>query len=472
MAAEFLHGTETIDVQSQGQVTRIVKSSVIALVGHAPKGVSQALTLCLNEKDDAQFGDTVPGFNIPKTLSIIRKIAGGCPVLVVNVFDATENTVQVTDEAKAVVEGKLKLASAPIGIVTVKNNDNSPATIVLGTDYTIDEFGNFKALTTNVVNGTTFKFSYKKLDETTFTAAQLIGEVDEDNVRTGAKLFDLAYNTYGFTAKILISPTFTGLTGLVSELRSLSVKSRGIVPIDAPLGTTVSGAIAGRGVGGAINFNVSDERVIPLYPHLKTYDKATDSEQNYPYSAFYAAVMVLNDRLNGYWASPSNIEIPGVSASEIPIAASLNDPNSETNQLNAAGIVTVFNSFGTGLRTWGNRNASFPSSNSLKNFINIKRADDVISESMELAALNHVDKPINKVLVDLIREEGNSLMRVLIGRGAVLPGSKVVYNPDDNPPAQIAAGQIIFERIYMIPTPAERITFKSVMDINLLKQLK
>lgn len=39
----------------------------------------------------------------------------------------------------------------------------------------------------------------------------------------------------------------------------------------------------------------------------------------------------------------------------------INDPNSEANLLNEAGIITVFNSYGTGIRLWGNRSAAFPS---------------------------------------------------------------------------------------------------------------
>ena len=44
----------------------------------------------------------------------------------------------------------------------------------------------------------------------------------------------------------------------------------------------------------------------------------------------------------------------------LPIMAQIDDPNCEVNQLNAAGYVTVFNGYGTGLRLWGNRSARVP----------------------------------------------------------------------------------------------------------------
>lgn len=53
----------------------------------------------------------------------------------------------------------------------------------------------------------------------------------------------------------------------------------------------------------------------------------------------------------------SNQEIAGITGVERTISAMINDPNCEANLLNEAGITTVFNSFGTGLRLWGNRYA-------------------------------------------------------------------------------------------------------------------
>jgi phage tail sheath protein FI len=174
----------------------------------------------------------------------------------------------------------------------------------------------------------------------------------------------------------------------------------------------------------------------------------------------------------GYWYSPSNKEITGITGVERPISAGVNDANSDANTLNAAGITTVFNSFGTGYRTWGNRNASFPTNTRPDNFISIVRIADVVHESLEKAALQFTDLPINQALADDIRETGNSFIRVLVGRGALIDGSKVVYDPADNTPEQLAAGNITFRIVFMGPTPAERITFKSILDISLLKTIK
>jgi len=132
--------------------------------------------------------------------------------------------------------------------------------------------------------------------------------------------------------------------------------------------------------------------------------------------------------------------------------------------------MTVFNSFGSGFRTWGNRNASFPTSTHPKNFINIRRTADIIHESVEYSMLQFIDYPIDNGLIDAITESVNAFIRTLIGRGALIDG-KCKYNPDKNPPTEIANGHLLFDIEFMPPTPAERITFESFININLLKNL-
>jgi phage tail sheath protein FI len=430
------------------------------------------LTLCLNAGDDAQFGKPVPGFNIPKTLKIIRAIAGSTPILVVNVFDTANNLTQVTAEVQQVVEGSLLLSAAPIGAVTVLNSDGSAATIVKDTDFTLDDYGKFKAISSAVVDGTSYKFTFKKLNSGSVSNSQLIGEVDQNNARTGLALYDLAYNMFGYKPKVILCPGYSSISSIVAAMATAAAKFRATYLVDAPYGTTIAGAISGRGIGGDIVFNTADERAYLLYPFIKAFDDATQADADYPYSAFMAGVIVASDLQFGYWFSPSNKPIPNASGSERVIEWSINDPNCEANQLNAAGITTIAAGYGTGLLTWGNRNASFPSSNSIKNFVSIRRTDDMVIESMELAALPFVDKPVTQAFIDTIREAGNNFLRTLIARGAILPGSRIVYNKEDNPPSQLASGKIIFERRYMVPPPAEWIVYKDLLDITLLNQFK
>lgn len=472
MAANYLHGVETIEVSRGARPVQVVKSSVIALVGIAPLGTANTPLLILSERDAAQFGEQLPGFTIPQALAAIFA-QGAATVIVVNTFSESTNTANVALETKTITNGKLKLQYAPIGAVSVFQADGTtPSPLVLGTDYSLDAFGNFTALTAAAAEGTTLKFTYKRLDAGTVTSAQIIGTVNgTTGVRTGFKCLELVYTMFGFKPKVLIAPGYSTLAAVATEMQTAAAKYRAIALLDAPLGTTVSQAIAGRSVGGSIGgFATSNKRAVLCYPHVKVYDAATDANQDRPLSPFYAGVVAATDRNEGYWFSPSNHQIEGIVGLERMITADISDPSSEANLLNEKGITTVFNSFGTGLRLWGNRSAAWPTSTAPDNFVSVRRVADILHESVELAMMDFIDKPINRAVIDAIKETVNQFIRVLIGRGALVDG-RCDFIDDKNPPVQLAAGQLVFDITFMPPTPAERITFDSFIDISLLRSL-
>ncbi len=469
MAVNYLHGVETQEVDQGNRTIQIVKSSVIALVGLAPIGPVNEPVLVLSPTDAAQFGQSLPGFTIPQALDAIFK-QGPATVVVINTFSDVANTANVALESHTITDGKLKLSAAPIGDVSIFLTDGTaPFTGVKDVDYTLDAFGNFTALSAVAAEALVLKFTFKKLDVGTITSSQFIG-TNVSGVRTGTKLFEVIFNTFGFYPKILLAPGSVELPAVATELIALAPKYRAIALIDAPAGTSVTGAIAGRGPASTINFKTSSDRAYLLFPHLKVYDPNTDGEINVPYSSFMAGVISATDLSDGYWVSPSNREIKGVLGLELMVTSSVNDPSTEANLLNEKGITTVFSGYGTGLRTWGNRSAAFPMDTGVKNFIPIRRLADIVHESLEQGMLPFIDRSLNQATVDAIRETANGFFRTLIGRGACFPGSRCEYS-SENTPAELAAGHVTFDLIFMGPTPAERITFKSYIDINLLAQI-
>src|SRR5271154_1360381 len=177
-----------------------------------------------------------------------------------------------------------------------------------------------------------------------------------------------------------------------------------------------------------------------------------------PYSQWVAGAIAAKDLAQGYWWSPSNTQVDGMLGPDVTLYASILDPSSDTNNLNAQGIVTVFNAFGTGLRVWGNRSAAYPTVTTPNNFISVRRTIDVIEESVELAMLQFIAQPISNALISAILASVNAFIRSLIWRGALVAGS-ASYNPAENPTNQIAAGQLVFDIDVMSPPPAERLTF-------------
>lgn len=288
--------------------------------------------------------------------------------------------------------------------------------------------------------------------------------------RTGLKAFEDCYSLFGYYPKTIIAPVFCEDPAVVTEINTICNKIRAMGIVDAPVGATVQDVIKGRGPQGTINFNTSSERIILCYPHLKVYDSTTDSIKLQPYSQRLAGVIAAKDVEKGYHWSPSNTEIQGIVGVERQLTSMINDPTSEVNTLNEAGVVTVFNSYGSGLRTWGNRTAAYPSSTHPTNFINVRRTADILHESVEYAMLQFIDFPIDNGLIDSICETVNQFIRTLIGRGALIDG-KCSFNSEKNPTTEIANGHLTFDIEFMPPTPAERITFESFINIELLKSL-
>ena len=407
MPASFLHGVETIEIEKGARTIKTVKTAVIGLVGTAPIQDVEAEFKTVNE-----------------------------PTLILNEIDAVKYFGSKKD-GFTIPQALEAIFDQGAGIVIVINVY----------DPAIHE--NVSAV----------------------TKADIIGGVNAvTGKRTGLKAFEDSYSLFGYFPKMILAPVYCEDAAVVTAIKTVCDKIRAIGIVDAPVGTTVQDAIKGRGPTGTINFNTSSDRIILCYPHLKVYNSATDSTVLEPYSSRLAGVIAAKDIDKGYHWSPSNTEINGIVGVEKQLTSMLNDPTSEVNTLNEAGIVTIFNSSGSGYRTWGNRSAAYPSSTSVTNFINIRRTADIIHESVEYSMLQFIDFPIDNGLIDSITESVNAFIRSLIGRGALIDG-KCSYNPDKNPVTQIADGHLVFDIEFMPPTPAERISFESFIDIELLKSL-
>ncbi|MGH7905006.1 MAG: phage tail sheath family protein, partial [Candidatus Binataceae bacterium] len=327
-----------------------------------------------------------------------------------------------------------------------------------------------------IANGATVLISFDYADPTKVLDSDIIGAF-ANGVYSGMQSLKLTYGTMGFFPKILIAPGYSQNADAASALTTMAETVRAIALIDSPPGTPSAAAIANRGIAGNA-FDTSSSRVILCYPQETFVDTGVDpttgqsvnANSTAPFSQYVAGAIAAKDLAKGYWWSPSNTQFQGALGPDLPLYASIIDPASDVNNLNANGIVTVFNSFGAGLRVWGNRSAAFPSSTAPDNFINVRRTMDMIEESAELSMLQFIDQPISNALITAILASVNSFIRSLIQRGA-LAGGGATYNPAENPPAQVSAGQLVFDIDVMPPPPAERITYNVTIDTTLLRQL-
>jgi phage tail sheath protein FI len=417
MPVNYLHGVETIEILQGPVPVREVKSAVVFLVGTAPVHTTIPTGMSAND-----------WYN-----QVVNQ-----PILVLS-----------RDDAVKYFGNPAPNYTIPYALDAIFDHGGTTCIVVNVFDPRI-----------HATNGTP--------DPTKVQASDIIGGVDAaTGQRKGLEIIDELYSRFGFTAKIILAPVYCESPSVATAMISKAETKRALALIDAPVGMTVQQVINARGTGGQLN--TSSYRAVICYPHVKIYDTATNSERLEPLSQRLAGVIARTDHEEGYWFSPSNHEILGITGIERPITASINDANTEANLLNENGILTVFNSFGTGYRVWGNRTAAWPTKTDPKNFINVRRTADIIAESIEYATLQFLDKPIT-VAIDGVLSMVNAFIRTMIGRGALVDG-KCYFLKDKNPSDQLALGHLTFTYEIMPPTPAERITFEQVINMDLLKKL-
>lgn len=468
----FLHGVETIEKNATTFSVPVVETAIICLTGIAPYGSKNVLKQIKGTNDATYYGAQVPGFSIPQALDAIFK-QGPATVVVNNIFDKTTMVTAVTSESVTVANRAAKTAYAPVidsAAPTVKDSTDA-TTYVLNTDYTIDDYGNLVIISAAIAEGAVLHVTYKKLNASAVTATLIVG-ANTSGVRTGMILFEETLTTFGYKPKLLIAPGYSTLSAVAAQLAVDAVKFRAHYMIDAPLGTSISTAIAGRGPSGSINFYTADKRAILLFPELKAFSPAINDNENRPYSQFMAGVISNNDSANGYHVSPSNKKIAGVVDTEIKIVSDITNTAADCQVLNAAAITTTFSAYGTGIRTFGNRNASYNSSNTgITTFISVVRTADIIEDSIEQASLDFIDIPLNQAGIDIIRNAINNFFKTLIGKGIII-GGECTFDKSKNSDGDLAAGHLVLDYNFLPPPPVERLTYNSTINISLLSTLK
>ncbi|AWX15232.1 phage tail protein [Mergibacter septicus] len=455
----FHHGTETKRVTGGSVPVQTVDGAIIGIVGTAPIGVVNDLTLCQTKKDFARFGTiTGKGFTLPDAFDILSRYASG-QVYVVNVLDPTRHQTQVNDETLTPDPNTLITNTAHPALLTLTvKADSTPLTE--GTDYIVDMQTGEIRLKASQSNLTA---TYTYADPTKVTEAEIKGGVESSTgTRKGFELLRDGFNKFGADAKILICPEYDKTASGAAALQVLAEQLKAVAYVQLPQGTSLSKAIEGRGPLGTINAKASSERVRHFYPYTQGMSNGLESLATHA-----AGLRMKTDVEQGYWFSTSNRELLGVIGMEIPLTARIDDIQSETNRLNAVGITTIFNSFGTGFRLWGNRSSCYPTVTHIINFETALRTGDLIDESIRRTELQFIDRPIDDALIDSLLETIDTYLRSLKS----IVGYNVNFDYDYDLVDAFSKGQVPIVYDYTPKIPAERITNTSIMTRKYLINL-
>lgn len=458
----FLHGVEIIQLLKGVRPIQAVRSSVIGLVGTAPKGPVNVPTLIAGSRTEAaQFGAALG--TIPDAIDGIFDQAGAV-VVVINVLDPAvhKTAVVAADYVFGATTDTLAVAHDYIHSAVVTSQD-LVTTYVEGTDYSYDsDSGVFTRIAAGAIAaGATVSIGYDRVDDTLVTTADIMGGVDvATGARTGVHALLDAESVTKVQPKILIAPGFTStvtLTGalitgapVTSEMVGIAGQLRAVIVADGP-NTTDADAADYRNLFGS-------ERVYVVDPWVKVWDTAANAEAVISGSDRIAGLIAKNDAERGFFTSPSNREINGIIGTARAIDFTLGDPNARANLLNENEVATIIQK--DGYRLWGNRTCS---ADPLWAFLAHVRTNDMILESLLRAHMWAVDRNITKTYVEDVTEGVNAYMAKLVGDDAISGGS-CWANPELNTAVTMDGGQVLFDFDYGRFGVAERVTFRAAIN--------
>ncbi|SUZ33621.1 Putative prophage major tail sheath protein [Roseibaca ekhonensis] len=289
-----------------------------------------------------------------------------------------------------------------------------------------------------------------KSEDAAETKANVLGDA---TAYSGVYALLAAASVTGQTPRILAAPGWTsgdpgdGVNPVVSALLTVAAKLRAVVIKDGP-NTTEADAITDAGLYG-------DGRLYIVDPAVRAFDTTAQAAITKPASAYVAGLLSKRDQERGFWWSPSNQEVRGITGTARPIGFAMSEAETESNRLNEAKVATIVRR--NGFRLWGNRSAS---SDALWAFLSVRRTADMIYESVEEAHLWAMDRPMSAQLLLDIRDSVQAYLDTLVTRGAILGGT-VWLDPELNTEATLKAGQLFLDFDIEPPAPLERLTFRA-----------
>lgn len=284
-------------------------------------------------------------------------------------------------------------------------------------------------------------------------AATLANVIGTAVAGTGIYALLVSASVTGQTPKILAAPGFTssapggGANPVVSALLTVASRTRAVVVADGP-NTTEANAIAWAALHAS-------ERLFIVDPAVRVFDADAGAVVTQPASGFVAGLISRRDREKGFWWSPSNQPVNGITATARPIGFAMSEPETEANRLNEVGVATIVRQ--NGFRLWGNRTTS---ADPLWAFLSVRRTADMVYESIEAAHLWAMDRPFSQQLLLDIRDSVQAYLDVLATRGAIL-GGRVWLDPELNTEVTLKAGKLYLDFDIEPPAPLERLTFRA-----------
>lgn len=282
-------------------------------------------------------------------------------------------------------------------------------------------------------------------DAAALTSA-VIGGVTITGQRTGLQALLDGKSRFNAQPRLLIAPGFSSTQAVATAMDALAGKLRAIAIVEGP-DTDDEAALA-----YAANFG--SKRIYIVDPGVKHWDTTANAEVVAPNSAVVAGLFAQTDSRYGFWASPSNKEIMGITGTTRPIEFLDGDDTCRANLLNAANITTIIRD--GGFRLWGNRTLS---ADPKWSFVTRVRTLDIVMDAILYGHKWAVDRSITRTYVEDVTNGLEAFMRDLRTAGAII-NFEVYPDPELNTASQLEQGRVYWNIRFTDVPPAENPQFR------------
>ena len=475
MSETFLHGVQVLEVDSGARPIRTVRSSVIGLVGTGDNdevvasktfgtGTSQVkfeakedsgasgneitITTIKPSTNNAALSVSVTGKAI--TISLATDGSSVATSTAANVIAA----VNASTAASALVTALFVAGSSGAGLYAVHGSTalegGVDSTFPLNTPVLVTSPRNVDAqLGANSFLGKALEAIYKQAGAVVVVVRCNNLDAGDATSLTSVYALKKAQAALGYVPRIIVCEA---ADGYISDVKSVADSLRAVAIVGLPVSDAFSDATEAT---AWVTAN-ANERTYTLWPSVN------GGEDPAPY---VAGVLAKSDNERGFWWSPSNQEVFGITSLDAPVDFQLGDSTSLANVLNE-GKVTTFIRQG-GFRVWGNLTGSIDAK---WQFLSVRRTADIINDSILANHLWAVDRNITRTYLEDVAGGVNDYLAFLTNIGAIIGGT-CWPDPDLNSPDQIALGKVYFNFEFTPPYPAQTVTFRSILTNDYLAEL-
>ena len=456
MTVQYLHGLETIELDSPSGPVETVKSNVIGLVGTAPDADPNIFPL---NTPVPVFADALKAGQLKSSGTLLDAVDAiysqkSAVIVVVRVAEGQTQEESWSNavgspsgktgvwsllKARPMLRVVPKLLVAP-GL-TGGRPTNGLKNLVIGA-----QGQNYVLATTSITIAAPPAGGRQAK-----AVPQVVG-----GKLTGAIITDPGYG-YDTVPAVTVTGAGTGATvtatlGHVANpvgvaFASIVDRLRAVAFLDGP-GTSYEDAVEYRSDYGS-------QRVSIIDPGVLSWDTENSVYVNKPASAYAAGIQARVDEEKGFWYSFSNELIQNIGGPARPVDFMPNDRDCEANMLNASQVTTVIHD--DGFRFWGVRGTG---TDPLWAHLSVRRTADMVYESLERAERSRMDKPFSYQLLADIQGDVNAYLRLLRSRGALI-GGKCWIDPNINTPATFSSGELSVDFDLEPPALLEHLQFRA-----------